>query len=123
MNSSAESIAIAWIEKWRKPPEAHEPTENDLDDSLPGIDPRLALEAIVEVLGRIPADTTSRHFQVLAAGPLEDLIAFHGIELLSEIETHARRSPQFRLLLNGVWFDHASTPVREHLKKYLGARW
>jgi hypothetical protein len=123
MNLSAESVAMAWIEKWRSPPAEHNPQPDDLDLDLPRTDPRLCLDAIIEVLARIPNDPSDHHFQALAAGPLEDLIAFHGKAFLGELELHARRSPPFRLLLNGVWFDKSSEQVREHLSKYLSGRW
>src|SRR5687768_6632613 len=123
MSVSAETIATAWIEKWRMPVEDHERLGSDLDIDLPREDPHLCLAAIVEVLLRIPADPENHHFQVLAAGPLEDVIAFHGERLLPELELHARRSPPFRLLLNGVWFNQASRSVQAHLAKYLGPRW
>lgn len=123
MSVTAESIAAAWIEKWRTPVEDHQAGSPDLDFDLPQQDPHLCLAAIMEVLSRIPSDPDDHHFQVLAAGPLEDVIAFHGEALLPELELHARRSPPFRLLLNGVWFNHASRSVQAHLSKFLGPRW
>ena len=39
----------------------------------------------------------------LAAGPLEDLIHYHGKQFIDRIETEARKNPLFRHLLGGVW--------------------
>ena len=39
----------------------------------------------------------------LSAGPLENLLAFHGASVIDKIEDEARRSPRFRALLRGVW--------------------
>lgn len=40
---------------------------------------------------------------MLAAGPLEDLIADHGAEFIDRIEREARHSPRFAYALTGVW--------------------
>jgi len=40
---------------------------------------------------------------VVAAGPLEDLIAAHGAALIDEIENLATRAPRFAYALTGVW--------------------
>lgn len=40
---------------------------------------------------------------MLAAGPLEDLIADHGAAMIDRIERAARHSPRFRFALTGVW--------------------
>jgi len=45
---------------------------------------------------------------LLAAGPLEDLIADHGARLIDRIEDLARRDIDFARLLGGVW--QSSTP-------------
>ena len=39
----------------------------------------------------------------LAAGPLEDLIQYHGNRFIDRIETEARKNALFRHLLGGVW--------------------
>lgn len=46
---------------------------------------------------------------MLAAGPLEDLIADHGDALIDRIEREARQSPRFRFALTGVWPQGAAT--------------
>ena len=40
---------------------------------------------------------------VLAAGPLEDLLAKQGPDFIERVEELARRDPQFNYLLGGVW--------------------
>lgn len=47
--------------------------------------------------------TTDRQLAMLAAGPLEDLIARHGASVIDRVEHLARRAPRFRYLLSGVW--------------------
>ena len=61
--------------------------------------------AILEVLRREPPQAV---LDILAAGPLEDIIEHCGPEFIDRIEVEARRSPPFRSLLRGVW--QSSTP-------------
>jgi hypothetical protein len=48
---------------------------------------------------------------VLAAGPLEELIAYSGQEFIDRIEVEARRNPRFRYLLGGVWQHGTPEPI------------
>ncbi|HKY03159.1 MAG TPA: hypothetical protein VJM53_11480 [Burkholderiales bacterium] len=53
---------------------------------------------------------------VLAAGPLEGFIEYHGIEWIERIEREAKINTKFRNLLCGVW--QSSTPeVWERVEK------
>ena len=55
---------------------------------------------ILAVAGKSPPD---RVIEILAAGPLEQLIAYAGADFIDRIEVEARRNPDFRDLLGGVW--------------------
>ena len=55
---------------------------------------------ILEVVSRHPPEAV---IGMLAAGPLEDLIAYAGEGFIDRIETESRRNPAFRYVLNGVW--------------------
>lgn len=57
-------------------------------------------KAIIGILAKSPSSTVLAN---VAAGPLEDLIENHGVEFVDTIETNARKNPQFRNLLGGVW--------------------
>ena len=117
-------VASRWIEKWDVPRVPSGESDGfDLDWELPRDNPRLCLDSILQVLSRIPSDPADRHFQVLAAGPLEDLLVHHGPSFVDEIDTLARRSPSFRMLLNGAWTSRVDQAVVEQLAKYRGARW
>ncbi len=96
---------------------------HDLDWDLPQSDPWLCLDAIVEVLARIPADPSNRHIQVLAAGPLEDLLRYHGGKVVDRIEALARQQPAFRMLLNGVWGKRIDPDVMARLARYRSQAW
>jgi len=48
-------------------------------------------------------DLLDKTIAVLAAGPLEDLLARQGPEFIDRVEELARKDPQFNYLLGGVW--------------------
>ncbi len=56
----------------------------------------------------------------LAAGPLEDLLAKHGLMFIDRVETVAASNPDFRELLAGVWRNTIAAPVWERLQQALG---
>jgi len=62
--------------------------------------PDLCWKAILNILHREPDEAV---LGILAAGPLEDLIHYHGDRFIDEIELEARQNPAFRHLLGGVW--------------------
>ena len=54
--------------------------------------------------------------QVLAAGPIEDLLAKHGDAFIDRVEVEAGRDPLFAKLLGGVWKNDMSDAVWSRLK-------
>jgi hypothetical protein len=48
-------------------------------------------------------DQSAQTIQKLSAGPLEDLLAKHGDEMIELIEAEALCDPSFAKLLGGVW--------------------
>ena len=60
----------------------------------------LALEFVVGMLAR-PISDDARYG--LAAGPLEDMLAYNGPAVIDEVERLARQSAVFRDTLRGVW--------------------
>jgi len=123
----ATEIATEWIEKWSaQEVPAIGPAdigESVLDWDLPRDQPDLCLASIVEVLSRIDGSTPNRLLPVLAAGPLEDLLAYNGSAVVEQIDSLARRDPAFRLLLNGVWDSSIDPSILDRLAKYRGNRW
>lgn len=67
--------------------------------------PEICWNAILAILYREPSEKVK---DLLAAGPLEDLIDAHGEEYIEVIEEEAKDNPEFRKLLRGVW--ESSTP-------------
>jgi hypothetical protein len=62
--------------------------------------PELAWSVILELAGLVKSQTA---IGCLAAGPLEDIIRYHGVEFVDRIEIEAKRNASFRYLLGGVW--------------------
>jgi hypothetical protein len=56
-------------------------------------------------------DQSARTIQRLSAGPLEDLLAKHGDEMIETIEAEALRNPRFAKLLGGVWKNRMTNEV------------
>ena len=67
---------------------------------------RLAWDVVVEILRRAPDD----RLDVYAAGPLEDLVRFHGVELVDVIEREAARDERFRWALGCIWLTVGELP-------------
>jgi hypothetical protein len=60
-------------------------------------------EAFDIVLGILASTDDESVLDNLAAGPLEELIQFHGLLIIDLIEHEAIRNPSFMALLRGVW--------------------
>ena len=76
--------------------------------------PEVAWLAILQILER---DLTEEQTAVLAAGPLEDLLAQHGSQFIERIEHEAQRSPRFNHLLGGVWRHEMPLEIWERVQK------
>ncbi len=61
-------------------------------------------------------------FGCLAAGPLKNLIEYHGPVVIERVEDEARSNPAFQKLLGGLWLS--STPdVWARVERVRGAGW
>jgi hypothetical protein len=63
-------------------------------------DPEHAWSAILAALEDPRMEAS---LDVLAAGPLEDLLSLHGDRFIERVERTARSDPKFAWLLGGVW--------------------
>ena len=80
-------------------------------------DPELAWPIIEEILH---IDSSDRMLAIVAAGPVEDLLAHHGAAFIERIEKLAGREPIFRKMLGGVWRSKISEDVWKRLKAVAG---
>ncbi len=100
-----ESLATCWIRYWStggpNTPEASEPfewAEADLCD-LECSDPEKLWAVIVQIFEDPESEP---HLDVLAAGPLENLLSAHGAAFIDRVEARARQDPGFARLLDRV---------------------
>jgi hypothetical protein len=85
------------------------------------LEPDAVWEAIVH-LSRM--ELTPKQVALLAAGPLEDLLTYHGPGYIDRVETEARQRPKFRYLLGGVWgWSRMNREVWERVTRARGEVW
>ncbi|HET6979002.1 MAG TPA: hypothetical protein VFI24_21900 [Pyrinomonadaceae bacterium] len=90
-----------------------------LDWTLEGEGDRL-WQFIVEAYQR---DVSDRIIGILAAGPVEDLLAKHGPEFIDRIEDLARKDPKFNHLLGGVWRNTINDEVWQRILRIRNHVW
>lgn len=116
-----EQLVDRWIAYWNVDPPKHDGEESDyLNDMLmPGCDcdPEVLWRFIKATYKR---EIPERHLALLAAGPLEDLIAEHGYDYIDRIETEARQNPRFRHVLGGVWRNSSASDVWSRIEAIRG---
>lgn len=104
MNEDLGSLAEAWVQHWQEP-EGSDARESlswatDREWDLVREDPDAAWFLILDILRR---NKSIEIAEVLSAGPLEDLLAKHGNDVIERVERQAKSSPEFASLLGGVW--------------------
>ncbi len=99
--SARESLISAWIGYAESSEEgliwACQTLAKLIDD-----DPAQALAIVLELIDRAPSESV---FSVAAAGPLEDLVAFHGRELIDGIERRVEGDEKLRRALTRIWLS------------------
>lgn len=113
-----EKIAKAWIEMWSYEVNAPERDNyewvEDFEYEATHEKPENGLKMILEILAHNPND---RVIEVLAAGPLEDLLAYHGETIIEKIEEEAESNKSFANLLGGVWQNMMPNHIWERIQK------
>ncbi len=75
------------------------------------------------VLAAYKRDLSDKVIAVLAAGPLEDLLAKQGAEFIDRVEHLARKDPKFNYLLGGVWRSSMTDEVWGRVQKIRNHVW
>lgn len=68
------------------------------------------------ILEAYKRDLPDKVIAVLAAGPLEDLLAKRGEDFIDRIEELARKDPKFNDLLGGVWRNTMTDEVWQRVQ-------
>jgi hypothetical protein len=90
-----------------------------MDWALEGDGDRL-WQFILEIYKR---DLSDNIIAVLAAGPLEDLLAKRGVDFIDRIEELARKDPKFNYLLGGVWRNTMTDEVWQRVQAIRNHVW
>lgn len=85
----------------------------------PFADPEAVWQAILRIMQR---DLNEEQIALLAAGPVEDLLALHGASFIDRIEAEAQRSPAFAHLLGGVWQRDMPAEIWQRFETARGGR-
>lgn len=78
-----------------------------------GGDAQEAWEIILSINERPLSDEAVSY---LAAGPLEDLLVYHGETFIERVEARAQQNPAFNRLLGGVWKNAMSEDVWQRVQ-------
>ena len=105
-------VAKAWIEMWDyeindKERDEYEWVEDFEYDAVYD-NPKIAIDLVLEILKLNPEN---KILEVLAAGPLEQVLANHGTKIIDDIESIAKTNKEFNNLLGGVWKNSMSNEV------------
>jgi hypothetical protein len=82
--------------------------------------PEVAWSAILRILER---DLTTEQISLLAAGPLESLLAMHGSQFIDRVEREAKQNQRFNHLLGGVWQNNMSQEIWQRVQAARREKW
>lgn len=63
------------------------------------------------ILALVQASEADALLQAIGAGPLADLMIFHGEDYIGHVENQADADSRFRQAMSGAWLDGDDTPV------------
>ena len=75
------------------------------------------------VLAAYKRDLSDKVIAMLAAGPLEDLLAKCGVDYIDRVEELARKDPRFNDLLGGVWRNSMTDDVWQRVQAIRNNVW
>ena len=88
-------------------------------DDITAHDPEEGLRITLELLRRSKDDATLAY---IAAGPLENLLVYHGKKIINKIRNEADSDERIQFALSGVWLDREKDEIysewEELMKKY-----
>lgn len=75
------------------------------------------------ILALVQRDLTPDQTALLAAGPMEDLLAMYGPQFIERVEREAAANPRFNYLLGGVWQNQMSLEIWARVQKARKEEW
>jgi len=118
-----QDLAQAYCEKYSTLERANDMTDFRLFEETSDLvknDPDAALVFILKALAEKPGEFALVN---LAAGPLEDLLVFHGEKVIAKVEEEARGNSDFDDLLGGVWLGRMNASVAERVARVRSGVW
>ena len=89
-------------------------------DDISRSDPELCWELILQTLHTPHTDSVK---EILAAGPLEDLLARFGPQFIDRVEAKVKEEPEFKDLLGGVWRNSMTEELWARVQACRGEPW
>lgn len=80
-------------------------------------DPDRLWESILQILD---SDDSEEISKAVGAGPLEDLVVFHGSSFIDKIESQAAVSTRFRSTMKFVWLDSDDSEFADRFYEIAG---
>lgn len=68
------------------------------------------------ILELVAHSNDNRDLGVVAAGPMEDVLAFNGPAVIDRVEERAREDRRFQLMLSGVWRFQIAPDIWERVQ-------
>jgi len=111
-------VAKAWVEMWGYEVDDPQRDQYDWVSDYEYVavykNPELAIDLVIAIL-RLNPDNLIK--EVLAAGPLEQVLAEHGPSIIARVESEAKKDLQFANLLGGVWQNKMPDEIWERVQK------
>jgi hypothetical protein len=79
--------------------------------------PERAWPILLRLIELAPSDTA---VDVIAAGPLENLLCLHGEAFIERVEKQAKADSRFRFALGGVWRNVIPEPIWRRVNRITG---
>ena len=112
-------LASDWIESRGKYSDAYDELDDLIQES-----PAAAFRVIEEIHWRICSEVPDYQLMgYLAAGPLEDLLSYHGERVIGDVEALAKEDPEFRKCLAGVWQNDMEDEMYARVQKAADSSW
>ena len=116
--SNIKEVAKAWVKMWSYDLESSDREKyewvEDFEYEATYENPDIGFQLVLEILKLDPDVET---IEVLAAGPLENLLSQHGESMISKVEFEARNNDKFAYLLGGVWQQSMSDELWNRVQK------